>query len=85
VSADRWVSVGEAAHWLGCHPRTLYDGVAHGSVPGRRVGRRVLIPRWWLDGDDLRPNGDGPAGKPGHLLDLDDADDEGRHERTPSR
>jgi excisionase family DNA binding protein len=64
-----WLSVAEAAERLGCHPRTVYDGVQDGTVPGRRVGRRVLIPRWWLDGDDLRPNGDDPGARPGPSAD----------------
>jgi excisionase family DNA binding protein len=53
MSAARWVSVSAAADLLDVDRHTIYDGCNRGEVPHRRVGRRVLIDRAWLDGVDV--------------------------------
>jgi excisionase family DNA binding protein len=40
-----FISVAKAADELGLDPRTVRDAVEKGQIPGRRIGRRVLIPR----------------------------------------
>jgi excisionase family DNA binding protein len=36
---------GEVAAALGVDPRTLTNGIADGTIPSLRLGRRVVIPR----------------------------------------
>ena len=36
---------GEVASALGVDPRTLTNGIADGTIPSLRIGRRVVIPR----------------------------------------
>ena len=61
-----WRTPGETAERLGVNRRTIYDGVAAGTIPHRRAGRRVLIPAWW--GDAGGPASDGhPAADPVEL------------------
>lgn len=38
----------EVAALLGIDARTVTSAVEAGSIPGMRVGRRMLIPRWSL-------------------------------------
>lgn len=45
LSVDETVSELEGA--LG--PRAIRDGVARGTIPGRRFGRLIKIPRWWVE------------------------------------
>ena len=41
--------VREVAALLGLDPKSVYAAVQSGELPGRRVGRRVLIPRKAFD------------------------------------
>jgi hypothetical protein len=52
VSADRplpdprrepTISVARAARILGVSPRAIYEGIESGTVPGRKLGRRVFV------------------------------------------
>lgn len=45
-----WLSLKEAAHTLGCDPRTVTAMAARGECITRRAGRRVLV-----DAASLRP------------------------------
>lgn len=54
-----WDSRAEAARRTGTNIRTIDSGIADGSIPHRKVGRRVLIPSWWADGGDLGAAADG--------------------------
>ncbi len=45
----RTVTISEAAEALGVAPKTLYRAVNRGEVPGIRVGRRLLVPRDFVD------------------------------------
>jgi len=77
IAGRRWVSPAEAAAILGCHRQTIYDGVADGTVPHRRIGRTLRIPTWWLLGDDLRPGrATVPDAEPGTALTLLAPDDD---------
>lgn len=44
-----FVSAGEAARMLGISSWTVYELVARGELPSRRLGTRVLIPRRALE------------------------------------
>jgi excisionase family DNA binding protein len=50
--STKWVTVAEATDRLPVGRRTLYDGIAAGSIPHRRVGRRVLVAAAWVDGQE---------------------------------
>lgn len=58
ASACATVTVKDAAAIVGVDPRTLTAelSVNGGTIPARRIGRRVVIPReaflTWLNGDD---------------------------------
>lgn len=39
------ITMKTAAVVLGCDPRTVSAGIAEGSIPAVRLGRRVVIPR----------------------------------------
>lgn len=49
----------QAAHLLKCDPRTVSRGIADGSIPAIKLGRRQVIPRvpflklLGLDGGDI--------------------------------
>lgn len=45
-----YLTVGEAAEALRISPRHLRDLIAADAVPAVHLGRRVLLPRIWLDG-----------------------------------
>jgi excisionase family DNA binding protein len=78
VNGSGWLTVAEAAARLGCHTRTIYDGVAAATIPHRRVGRAIRLPAWWADGADLE-HATAPGAEPGTATDLDRDDDlEGR-------
>ncbi len=62
-------SVSETAYELRVSERLVRSEIAKGNIPCFNVGRRVLVPgwfieirrelpEWWKDGDD--PNSDGP-------------------------
>jgi excisionase family DNA binding protein len=54
VSAG-WYTRAEAAERFGVHVRTIDGGVADGSIPHRKVGRRVFMDGKWVDGEDHAP------------------------------
>lgn len=39
------ISRADAARLLGCDPRTVGRGIADGTIPSIKLGRRRLIPR----------------------------------------
>lgn len=39
------LSVEEAARFMQVNPKTLYEAIKAGDVPGKRVGRRIVILR----------------------------------------
>ena len=43
------VTVPEAAALVGISKWAYYDGIKRGDLPGRRVGRRLVVPRNLLD------------------------------------
>jgi excisionase family DNA binding protein len=43
LEGRRWISVREAADYLGCHIQTCYRLLYLGQLPGARVGRSVRI------------------------------------------
>ncbi len=45
----RFLSPRQAARVLGVSEFLIYNGVAAGEVPCRRLGQRILIPRDWVD------------------------------------
>lgn len=42
------VSVADAARLFDVSPKTLWRRIADGSVPSLKLGRRRLIPAWYL-------------------------------------
>jgi excisionase family DNA binding protein len=44
-SEDAVISRSQAAHLLKCDPRTISRGIADGSIPAIKLGRRQVIPR----------------------------------------
>lgn len=48
------LTVAQVAAMLGLHPKTVYDHAGAGTIPHRRVGRRLLFSRAailrWLEG-----------------------------------
>lgn len=42
-------SVAEVTQMLPVSTRTVYRGVADGSIPAVRVGKRLCIPRSWVE------------------------------------
>jgi excisionase family DNA binding protein len=45
----RYYPVNQAAEKLGVAPITIYRGVDNGTIPGKRVGSRLLIPSSFVD------------------------------------
>lgn len=43
-----WVSVQEAANFLGCSLITIYRHTKSGKIPSKKIGTKVLIPRDYL-------------------------------------
>lgn len=39
------MSAAEAARLLGCHRKTIYAAVRHGSIPARRLGKKIVVSR----------------------------------------
>ena len=56
----RVLYVQEVSGLLGLDPRTVYAGIARGEIPSTRVGRRIVVPRSWVD-RALDPNWAGGA------------------------
>jgi hypothetical protein len=54
-----WLTRAETADRTGTNVRTIDSGIADGSIPHRKVGRRVLVPSWWATGGDLGAAPDG--------------------------
>ena len=53
-------SVREVAEILGASVSSVRRWIDQGEIPTVRVGRRVFVPRWFLD-DLLAPEGSGPT------------------------
>lgn len=45
ASKSATISRKEVADALGIDPRTVTTGIAEGTIPSLKIGRRVLIPR----------------------------------------
>jgi len=43
------LSVPEAAAETGLPERTIRLGISRGEIPGRRIGRYVRVPLWWIE------------------------------------
>lgn len=52
------VSIPEAAALLGIGKNTAYEAARRGEIPTLKIGRRLLVPMWWLRALE---RGDGPA------------------------
>lgn len=48
-TAEPWLGVHEAANYLACSPKRIYDLVATRRLRVARDGRRLLFRRSWLD------------------------------------
>lgn len=55
MSGKALLSVAETAAETGLGPRAIRDGIDRGEIPGRRFGRLIKIPAWWV-----REQRDGP-------------------------
>lgn len=55
--------VGEIALLLPLGEGAIYEGIRKGEIPSLKVGRRILVPAWWL-----RQQLNGPAVASGHVL-----------------
>jgi excisionase family DNA binding protein len=51
-------TVAEAAALLGVPRSTLYEAIGRGEVAHVRISRRIVVPKWWVDGK-LKPPGGG--------------------------
>lgn len=64
------LTVAETAELLGISRWLVQQAVQNGSLPSRRVGRRILIPRVrldaWLAGQDAVPDAAGLSDAAGH-------------------
>ena len=52
VSADpepRMATIQGAAALLGVSTDTVRRRIADGTIPISRLGKRILVPRWWLE------------------------------------
>lgn len=49
ASLSGFVQVAEVAAYLGLHVKTVYALLGTGDIPGRRLGRKWIIPRGFLD------------------------------------
>jgi excisionase family DNA binding protein len=54
-------SVREVARMLGVGKSTVYDAINRGDVPTVRLGRRTLVPRWFIDSQLEKRAGGPPA------------------------
>lgn len=43
------LSVDEAAAATGLDQKSVRAAVARGEIPGRRIGRLIKIPVWWVE------------------------------------
>ena len=43
--APLWVSVREAAEWLRVSQQAIYQAVGRGTIPAKRIGTTIRIPR----------------------------------------
>ncbi len=50
------VSVARAAKLLSVSRAGLYNAIARGEVPCVRIGRRVVVPAWFLSSKLLSPS-----------------------------
>lgn len=49
VTERRWLSVAEAAAYVGVNRFTMYDAIASGKIPKANFGRKILVDRLTLD------------------------------------
>ena len=49
ISMKKFFSVKEVAELLGVSRSLIYDKVCRGTIPSRRVGRRILIPATYVE------------------------------------
>jgi excisionase family DNA binding protein len=55
MMAKALLSVAETAEATGLGERAVRDGVATGVIPGKRFGRLIRIPAWWVDEQKFGP------------------------------
>jgi len=58
----RWLTVREAAEYLGLSVKGAHDMASAGKLPAARIGRLVRIDRQRLEADLERQTQGGPAG-----------------------
>jgi hypothetical protein len=61
VTTKALLSVAETAKETGLGERAIRVGVGRGEVPGKRFGRLIKIPRWWVDEQRIGPRGETAA------------------------
>jgi excisionase family DNA binding protein len=49
------LSVEEASAATGLDQKTVRAAVARGDIPGRRIGRLIKIPVWWVEEQRVGP------------------------------
>ena len=42
-------SIPEVAKMIGLNRDTAYDRARDGEIPTRKIGGRLIVPRWWLE------------------------------------
>jgi len=53
-------SIDDTATALGINAKSVRAGIEKGEIPSLRIGRRILVPRWWID---QQRNGPAASGK----------------------
>lgn len=43
-----YITVPEVAEYLGMHRNTIYRACQAGGIPHKRVGGKILIPKYWV-------------------------------------
>jgi excisionase family DNA binding protein len=49
MQAKVLLSVSEAASATGMGQRAVREAVERGDIPGKRIGRLIKIPLWWVE------------------------------------
>jgi excisionase family DNA binding protein len=53
------LTVAETAAETGLGERAIRDGIGRGEIPGKRFGRLIKIPLWWVEEQRSGPRGQG--------------------------
>ena len=70
----RYLAPKEVAEALGLGLTKVYDLVRTGQIPHRRFGKRIVVPRQWVEwhefqGSSAQENGAGGGPKAGNMTD----------------